>query len=103
MPLRCAVESIRPGIGSRTLLEETPRIRPKPRSRMPSTAGVISAIGREHELPVGLLPLLAAERERVGARGGPPVFVTSTSSGPRSASTCSISAGAASRSAESCT
>ena len=43
-------------------------MRPKPRSRMPGTARSISAIGDEHELAVGVLPLLAAELERVAAR-----------------------------------
>ena len=44
-PPRCAVESIRPGIGSTTLLDAIPRMRPKPRSRIPAITAVISASG----------------------------------------------------------
>ena len=43
--LRWALDSIRPGIGSRAALEDMFRMRPNPRSRIPGTACSISAIG----------------------------------------------------------
>ncbi len=43
--LRWAVDSSSAGIGSRAALDETFRMRPNPRSRMPGTACSISAIG----------------------------------------------------------
>ena len=44
-PERWALESISTGIGSRTALDDTFTIRPKPRSFMPGTTRSISAIG----------------------------------------------------------
>ena len=42
---RWAFESIRLGIGSRTALDTTLRMRPNPRSRIPGIAASISAMG----------------------------------------------------------
>ena len=42
---RCEFDRMSPGIGSRTALEETLTIRPKPRSRMPGTTRSTIAIG----------------------------------------------------------
>ena len=67
-PLRCAVESISPGIGSRTLLDDDAEDAPEAALAHARHRGRDQRDRREHELAVGLLPLVARERERVRAR-----------------------------------
>ena len=43
--IRCALESARPGIGSRTEVEPTLTIRPQPRSRIPGSTASIRTRG----------------------------------------------------------
>ena len=90
------------GIGSRAADDDTLTIRPKPRSRIPGTTSSIISIGATTSSRCA-----ASHCSRVNSSGsppgGPPVFATRMSMGPRSRSTASSSAGAASRSSVSWT
>src|SRR5829696_5592488 len=100
---RCELESISTGIGSRTEVDETLRMRPKPRSRMPGTVAWISAIGASTRSRYASSHCSRPKARASGFGGGPPVLVTSTSTGPRRSSTLRTSQGAPSRPRESCT
>ena len=101
-PGRCAFDIRSAGIGSRAADEETLTMRPKPRSRMPGTTSSIISIGATTSSRCA-----ASHCSRVNSSGsppgGPPVFVTRTSIGPRSRPTASTRSGAESRSSVSWT
>ena len=85
-PARSVFESMIAGIGSRTDVDATFRIRPQPRSRIPGITAPISASGASTSERCAASHCSRENARASGPAGGPPVLQTRTSMGPPSAS-----------------